>query len=87
MQKLPNTPGIAGIMNRKIMTTPCSVNMRLYVFAPMMVGSGVSSSSRIAIAKMPPSRNITSTDTRYMTPIRLWSSVSSHDLTPRSAFR
>ena len=29
MKKLPKMPGMAGIMNRKIMITPWSVNMRL----------------------------------------------------------
>ena len=28
-QKLPKMPGMAGIMNRKIMTIPCMVNIRL----------------------------------------------------------
>ncbi len=60
-----------GMMNRKIMIAPCSVNIWLYVSASTIVFAGVSSSVRISSAKMPPSRNDARIDTRYITPIRL----------------
>ena len=63
-KKLPKMPGMAGIMKRKIMITPCSVNMRLYVIASMTVGPGVSSSSRSSSAKTPPRKKPVSVSTR-----------------------
>ena len=58
-------------MNKKIMTTPCSVNMRLYVCADMIVSSGVKSSMRMSIANRPPRNKATVTQPRNMRPMRL----------------
>ncbi len=51
----------------------------------MMVRPGVKSSSRTSSAKMPPSMKAVIVLQRYMTPMRLWSSVVSHDQMPFSA--
>jgi hypothetical protein len=75
------------MMNRKIMMAPWSVNTRLYVSALMMVRPGVRSSMRISIANIPPSRNANRMEARYMTPMRLWSTVVSQDLRPRGVLR
>jgi len=48
----------------------------------MIPGLGPSSSVRMRTARIPPSRNEVRIDTRYMTPIRLWSSVKSQDRKP-----
>ena len=53
----------------------------------MTVGPGVSSSMRSSSAKTPPRKNPVSVNARYMTPMRLWSSVVSQDRTPFSALR
>ena len=53
----------------------------------MTVGPGVSSSMRSSRANTPPRKNPVSVSARYITPMRLWSSVESHDQTPFSAFR
>ena len=85
---MPKPLGMAGIMKRKIMTTPWSVNIRLYVIASMIVGPGVSSSIRMRSAKRPPRKSETVVAMRNITPMRLWSRVSSHDRSPVSgAFR
>ena len=70
-KKLPSTPGMAGMMKRKTITTPCSVKAWLYVSALMIVRFGVRSSSRSNSAKKPPRANAVRTLTRYMRPIRL----------------
>ncbi len=71
-----------GMMKRNTITTPCMVKRWLYVSASTMVLPGVSSSMRTSRAKIPPRRNAKRTKPRYMTPIRLWSSVVNHDRTP-----
>ena len=58
-------------MNKKIMTMPWSVNIRLYVCADMIVSSGVSSSMRMSIANTPPRKSATVTQARNMSPMRL----------------
>ena len=84
---MPIAAGMRGLMKRNTITAPWSVNTRLYVAAPMIVRPGVNSSSRTSSANMPPMKNARITDARYMTPIRLWSRVTSHDFTPRAAIR
>ena len=80
--KLPRDPGMLGMMTRNTMTAPCRVNMMLYVSGSMIVWPGAISSVRMIRAKMPPTRNDTSTPSRYMTPIRLWSRVKTQEATP-----
>ena len=53
----------------------------------MIVPPGVSSSVRISSAKTPPMKKLTSTETRYITPMRLWSSVKIHESRPEPCFR
>ena len=52
-----------------------------------MVCFGVSNSMRTSSAKMPPRKNAASTDHRYMTPIRLWSTVRSQLFKPFGELR
>ena len=85
--KLPSAAGIDGMMKRNTMIAPCSVNMRLYVSAPMIVRPGVSSSRRTRSAKMPPRMNANRIEARYMMPIRLWSSVVSQLFRPFGVLR
>ena len=51
------------------------------VAASMIVLPGVKSSARMTSAKMPPSRKKNRTLKRYITPIRLWSSVVTESAT------
>ena len=53
------------------MIAPCRVKTWLYWSAVMIVPPGVRSSVRISSAKTPPRKKLTSTETRYITPIRL----------------
>ncbi len=69
------------------MIAPWSVNMMLYVSADMIDWRGVSSSVRISRASTPPRKNDASTETMYITPMRLWSRVNSHDWRPRVCVR
>jgi hypothetical protein len=71
MMMFPIAAGIDGMMKRNTMTTPCSVNMWLYVSASMIVLPGLMSSSRTRSAKTPPIKNAVRTLIKYMTPIRL----------------
>jgi hypothetical protein len=86
-KKLPNTAGMDGIMNMNTITTPCNVNMRLYIPALIIVRSGVNNSSRKRSAKMPPSKSENEVPTKNIKAMRLWSRVSSQERTPRSARR
>jgi hypothetical protein len=70
-RKLPNTVGIDGIMNMNTITTPCRVNMRLYMPALISVRSGVNSSRRNSSAKMPPRSNESAVPTRNISAMRL----------------
>ena len=56
MMKFPNTAGIDGIRKKKIMTMPCMEKATLYWSASMRSASGVASSRRIRLAKVPPIR-------------------------------
>jgi len=85
--KLPSAAGMPGMMNRKIITAPCSVNMWLYVSADMIVGPGENNSVRNSAAKAPPKPSDAMIAIRYITPIRLWSSVNSQDAMPRVCVR
>ena len=80
--KLPKAPGIAGMMTKKVMIAPCKVKKRLYVSASMIVSPGAINSVRMPRAKRPPSKKLASVAITYITPIRLWSSVMSHDMIP-----
>ena len=71
------------------MMAPCSVNSWLYTSAvtPGMVWPGVSSSVRTSSANTPPTKKLTNTATMYITPMRLWSSVSAQLMKPRVCVR
>ncbi len=79
---MPSAAGMAGMMKRNTITTPWSVNTWLYVSGSMIVRPGVKSSMRTSSAKTPPNTKNVMTEIRYMMPIRLWSSVMSHDMIP-----
>ena len=84
-KKLPSVAMTDGMMNRNTITMPCIVNTWLYVSGVMIepAPSGPlteNSSSRTRRARMPPMENASETATRYMIPMRLWSTVSAHDL-------
>ncbi len=74
-KKFPSAAGTLGMMKRKTMTAPWSVKKRLYVSASMMVLPREKSSRRTSSAKMPPARKARLTIVRYISPMRLWSSV------------
>ena len=84
---LPSEAGIDGMMNTKTMIAPWSVKALLYVSESMKFLPAVKSSVRTATASSPPTRKNASTDTRYMTPMRLWSTVVSQLMIPGSAVR
>jgi hypothetical protein len=54
MKKFPSVAGIDGMRKKKIITTPWSVNSLLYVSGANRSPFGVSSSSRMPSAKIPP---------------------------------
>ena len=78
-RKLPRIAGIAGIMKKKIITTPCAVKILLYVSFSNIRPRGVTSSARISPAAMLPTKKKIETEMRYRIAMRLWSPVSSHD--------
>ena len=82
MRKLPSTAGTDGIRKKKTIVIPCMVNSLLYVSDETRSPAGVSSSSRISMAKNPPTKNIPVIEIRYRIAIRLWSFVNSHDFRP-----
>ena len=81
-RKLPSTAGIDGTRKKKTITTPWSVNSLLYVSGWTTSPAGVISSSRISVAAAPPMKKNNVIEIMYRIAIRLWSVVSSHDLTP-----
>ena len=81
-RKFPSTPGIDGTRKKKIITTPCSVNTRLYASGLLSTSPpGVINSTRSRVAMTPPTRKKNVTPARYSRPIRLWSYVTSQDFT------
>src|ERR1022692_4362799 len=82
IRKLPKTAGTDGIRKKKIIEIPCMVNSLLYVSDETRSPAGVNSSSRISMAKNPPTKNIAVIETRYRIAIRLWSIDNSHDFRP-----
>ncbi len=76
-----------GIRKKKIMITPCSVNSLLYVSGVHRSPRGVRSSSRMPVAKSPPTAKKIVIEIRYSIAMRLWSVVRSHDATPYGAPR
>src|ERR671922_2024326 len=67
---------------RKIIVTPCIVNTWLYVSASRKVPFGWASWTRSRSASMPPRRKKTNAVAPYRSPIRLWSTVVSHETSP-----
>ena len=86
-----------GISTRKIMIAPWSVKIWLYGLVDVDAsGLGLveqqsrrasSNCVRMSMAKRPPRNMATSTETRYITPIRLWSSVKIQEEMPRLCVR
>ena len=70
-KKLPKIAGSPGIMNKKIMITPCRVNRALYVSGPMIVFPGAIDSRRIVIPSVTPTAKKLIMEMRYNTPMRL----------------
>ena len=71
-----------GMTNRKIIVVPCIVKSWSYASGDSCLPSAVSSWMRMASAIRPPTRKKNSVRTRYMIPIRLWSTVESHERRP-----
>jgi len=78
-KKFPKPAGIAGMRNNQTITTPWRVKSWLYMLGETRVGPGVRCSSRRIRAKTPPTRRKSVTETRNITPMRLWSFVESQD--------
>jgi hypothetical protein len=74
-KKFPNTAGMPGMMNRKIIETPCRVRIRLYRSLLIHCTPGEKSSSRNRKAMVTAKRKKTSIPPRYIRPIFLWSVV------------
>ena len=70
-RKFPKIAGIAGMTKRKIMMTPCSVNMELYISGPIMVRPWVMSSVLISRPRIMANTNQKKTAPRYIRPSRL----------------
>src|SRR3990172_1239908 len=85
MKKFPRPDGIAGMMNRKIITDPWRVNRTLYTWSLKICCPGTISLIRIRRPKTPPTRKKRSVVRRYRTPIRLWSRVKAKDRKPFSS--
>jgi hypothetical protein len=72
IRKLPITAGIDGTRKKKIITTPCMVNRRLYASGENSTSPlGVISSSRITVAAAPPTKKNAVIAAMYSSPIRL----------------
>ncbi len=76
-----------GIRKNHTIVTPCMVKILLYVAGSTNQETGETSSARITPAKAPPMKNINVTEIMYRIPMRLWSVVSSHDLSELATFR
>ena len=77
---LPSDAGMLGTMKRNTITTPWNVNSRLYSSAVRKSEPGFISSARTISAAMPATAKKSETVNRYITPIRLWSTVVAHAL-------
>src|SRR5262249_53469780 len=71
-----------GIAKRKIIVVACIVNIWLYRSAERMVPFGPASWARMSKDSLPPVLKNTSAVTPYMIPMRLWSTVNTHDRQP-----
>ncbi len=88
IRKLPSTAGIAGIRKKKTIITPCMREQLVVgVVGSTRSPAGVASSRRISTANAPPTKKKNVTAARYRSAMRLWSRVSSHELTPKPLFR
>ena len=81
-RKFPSTPGMTGMRNRNSMIVPWAVNALLYWSSSRIAPVGAIKFSRTSMTARPPNRKNTLAVTRYIRPMRLWSTVSSHDKTP-----
>ena len=78
IKKLPSVVGIDGIKKNHTMTTPCMVNMRLYIEG-CSKPAGVARCSRIKVAANPPTKKKNVIDPKNNSAMRLWSLVSSQE--------
>ena len=78
IKKLPSVVGIDGIRKNHTMTTPCMVNMRLYIEG-CSKPAGVARCSRIRVAAKPPTKKKNVIDAKNSSAMRLWSLVSSQE--------
>src|SRR5262249_4863793 len=74
-------PARIGTMTRKIIVVPCIVTASLNEFFVMKCSFGVISCERMRSASRPPRAKKPSAVQMYRIPIRLWSTVVSHDVT------
>lgn len=72
----------SGMIAMKIMVVACMVNRALKVWALTMFRPGRISWRRIMNASKPPTRKKINAVIKYRMPIRLWSTVVTHDQNP-----
>ena len=65
-------PTKAGMIAPKIITRPCTVVSELKNCGLNNCSPGLKSSARIPIAIVPPTKNMTHENTRYIVPMSLW---------------
>ena len=82
IRKFPRTAGATGTRKKKTMMMPWMENSLLYVSAATRSPAGVSNSSRMSDAAVPPIMKKKLVANRYSRAIRLWSCVRSHDPIP-----
>src|ERR1700741_304897 len=76
------SPGVAGIAAPNTMTSACMVVIWVKNAGSTSCSPGWKSSLRITTTIVPPTRNMTSENTRYIVPMSLWLVVVSQRMTP-----
>ena len=71
-------PMMIGMPTRNTIVVPCIVNRRLKTCGDNTVLFGTASWSRISDASKPATKKKNSPEPMYMTPSRLWSTVTTH---------
>ena len=80
--------GMDGMRNRNSITTPWAVNVLLYwSFVVTIAPCGEIRFSAHEAGRVPPMTKNRVNETRYRMPIRLWSTVNSHDQRLYPSFR
>ena len=75
-------PTNAGMTTPKIITSACMVVIWLKKIGLVICRPGWNSSARITSAIVPPTKNITSANSRYIVPMSLWLVVNSQRVMP-----